>query len=648
MTSSETASRSTDWISWFDSRESAELINKSNQEKLFETFAASVSKSNCVYSILKHHETIYLHKVNFGSTTIGLFHHLVSVGGTLYDSNSTSYGFIQGVGKHAASFVTPDFDILTNVKSQTTIRIPTLSNLLGSKSADEIKTFTVSTRSSYRPRNFIPVPPFLMSPIQESIVSSNGDDIQALLSCINEVNKFDDLHKDDDNYDKAKTQCKDIIAWLYLVVNENENIEALPVLTCNNERVVSSLQNISSACLEQKDDTPQVSNILTQVEQSLKRPFEVLAASSSSTSDFMEKLTQLQSQSNEKSAKNFKKIPSKYQNMILVASSVSEVTCQEYDAEGAKFFKCSNCVNAQVMLNSILESENIECSVSSAMTATLQYGSFLWKDSLSPSGFAACVLSSEDSIFRSDTLHDRMILDYATKFEMSEASISKLTKTQVLFPSDIEELIHRLRGIQALASFFFKPNGFLSQGLKKVANFVADNKQMMKTRIYLDAKFIPNFLCAIDERIYQWLKECSVKSSVVDTNIAFIDFTPLISDVTFNRFIYHLPPSIARITSDVDSNTNKSKKQRNSSAPIRVINNTIKQEWKLRHNETWNTVFRNKSTEGPMLSKMCRPCLKYHVKGVCYEDCANKRSHCTLTENDAEQTSNYINSLRGE
>ena len=52
----------------------------------------------------------------------------------------------------------------------------------------------------------------------------------------------------------------------------------------------------------------------------------------------MEKLTQLQSQSNEKSSKTFKKIPAKYQQMILVAASSSEVTEVDYDADALEFF----------------------------------------------------------------------------------------------------------------------------------------------------------------------------------------------------------------------------------------------------------------------------------------------------------------------
>ena len=36
------------WLSWFDSRISADVINKSNQEALFTTFNSSVGEDQCI------------------------------------------------------------------------------------------------------------------------------------------------------------------------------------------------------------------------------------------------------------------------------------------------------------------------------------------------------------------------------------------------------------------------------------------------------------------------------------------------------------------------------------------------------------------------------------------------------------------------
>ena len=147
--------------------------------------------------------------------------------------------------------------------------------------------------------------------------------------------------------------------------------------------------------------------------------------------------------------KPFKNIPTKYQNIILVASSVGDITEVDYNAETVELFKCPNNINSQVMLNSQFKSEGIERSVSSAVTATLLYGRFLWKNPLSPSGLAASMISSKYH-FCTDTLHEGMVLDYPKNFDMSASSLSKLTKTQVVFPVDTEELLHRLQGLHVL------------------------------------------------------------------------------------------------------------------------------------------------------------------------------------------------------
>ena len=63
-------------------------------------------------------------------------------------------------------------------------------------------------------------------------------------------------------------------------------------------------------------------------------------------------------------------------------------------------------------------------------------------------------------------------------------------------------------------------------------------------------------------------------------------------------------------------------------------------------NENWNQVFQSKSKEGPKLSCGTYPCLKWHVKGVCYTDCAFKRSNVKLGGEDESKTTEFIKKLR--
>jgi hypothetical protein len=514
------------WQDWFNSRGSGKIINKSNQEKLFSTFNLTISKLDCIKAIIQHEETVFLYKVNFGTNKVNMFHHLMSVGGTIYNTSPKDYGFIEGIGKSTSLTMTPDIEILCDTPAiMAPVPIPSTTQLLSVTNQEQLQDLTESATVTYKARNFIPVPPFLLNSVNNAISNSNGQAEEVILNCIKSIKDFDMNHAADVEYvDKARSKCKDILFWLYLVTQNSPAILATPSMGCSNEAMASQVSKISEKHLNTTSNTIEIS-IATQVESSLKRPFEVLAASSSSTSEFMEKLTQLQSSNNDKSTKSFRKVPSKYQNMILVASSTGEVTELEYSAEVTEFFKCSNTLNAQVMLNSQFETANIECSASSAVTKKLMYGSFIWRNALSPSGFAASVLTSE-GIFLTDTLHEGMVLDYATKFDMSSASLNKLTKTQVLYPSDAEETIQQVKGIHKLAQFFFKKGGYMSQGLKKLSNFCIDNKMLLCKMIYMDSQFTAKLICAINERIYLWLQQCSSNDCVLDTDTSLMDFSP--------------------------------------------------------------------------------------------------------------------------
>ena len=149
-----------------------------------------------------------------------------------------------------------------------------------------------------------------------------------------------------------------------------------------------------------------------------------------------------------------------------------------------------------------------------------------------------------------------------------------------------------------------------------------------------------------------WLRECSVHQSVTDTDLSLINFASLLQDVQLNRFIYILSPTIAALVSDTKEpkvGTKPSREGEKFREGAELVKNTQRvEEWKLRRGESWTTVFRNKTIEGPLLQAKCHPCLKYHVRGSCYADCRNKASHCQLRGEDKNKVNQFIKSLRGE
>lgn len=634
------------WIDWFNSRDSADTINKTHQTELFEAFGSDDTTEKSIEEMIQHEETAFLFKTNFGAANVNIFHHLKKVGGTIYYPH-TSYGFLQGVGQHTTWPMTPDVELLGKAPEGAAVPVPTPTALNALTSLEGVTALTNSATITYKPRNFIPIPPFLLTTVQETISGQNGQANHVLLNSAKAISAFDNDHNDNDEYvDKARTKCKDFLFWLYLVNIDSASIDATPVIACSNEMMAKKFQELVTKTLSNTTNAASNVAMSNAMGDTLKRPFEVLATSASTTADFVEKLTQLQKQSNDKTTKSFKKIPTKYQNMILIATSTGEATNVDYDQAAVEFFKTTNVLHAQVLLNSEMEGAKIDCTISPAMATTLSHGGFLWSNPLTPSGFAASNIISE-GIFRTDTLYEGMVLDYSTKHDMTAASLAKLTKTQVMFPNNIETTIERIQAIKTLSIYFFGLRSFLSQGLTQLINKCLDNKQLLRTKLYMDDQFIAKLIYAIDDRIYQWLKQCSTADAVTDTDLELVDFSSLFRDILLSRFDIKLPPNISKVKNpkqdDKDSTIKKPKAN-----PVMVRNGSIVREWKLRNDEKWDTVFRSKSHTGPMLSIGSKPCLKYQVKGFCFDDCTLLPSHTKLNEADAKLTSDFIKELRGE
>ena len=92
----------------------------------------------------------------------------------------------------------------------------------------------------------------------------------------------------------------------------------------------------------------------------------------------------------------------------------------------------------------------------------------------------------------------------------------------------------------------------------------------------------------------------------------------------------------------------KNQNQINNESRERTVNNEMVEEWKMRSGENYDTLFKDKVKQGPILSMGCKGCHKYHNKGWCFPDCNNKESHRKLSEKDSKQFGSYCKQCRGE
>ena len=165
---------------------------------------------------------------------------------------------------------------------------------------------------------------------------------------------------------------------------------------------------------------------------------------------------------------------------------------------------------------------------------------------------------------------------------------------------------------------------------------------------HLDDEFITKFLYCIDDRINEWLHECMRAKTVEETSLDLINFSSIITDIQLNKFVIFLPNSIKRLSkrpmeNQRNENEREDKRVRQNN---QIKNDNLSKDWALKQGESWNKIFKGKIKEGPMLECGTYPCLKYQVKGICYDDCSFRASHINLKGQDASKTDTFIKNLR--
>ena len=632
------------WLEYLDAAKSSDIINKSKQEELFKTFAANQSAKIIEQRATIYDETIFLAKLALGGK-LNIFHHFRTGGGTIYDE-TTACGFIIGIKKTSLTIATPDRDILFKKpegRREDDPKVPIPSEILAVTTTEEIDNLTASDTASYRARPFIPLPPFLARPVNQIISRSQGDIKLILLEVIRAIKEFDTTHDQDAEFtEKAAVKCVPLLNWLYLAMKNDGPIPKIDFEVCENDTITDILKKITKDNLGSRKET-----------MSISEPLEKIAASNLMTQNAVTSMlkTQESSSSSDKSSRSFAKIAPSYKKMILIAGTSGEAIPERISNEGMQFFSQSNEKNALVFLNAHLEERNIRVSVPAAVATLLLHGSFLWTNHCTPSGLAMSLLVFE-TIDRYDILQEALVIDLNTRFEMTPSTVDKLTKTHICLPTSTEEFLEKLKALNVITILFWSEVERLPQALTSLSNWCTDNRSLLEARASSDKQFLAKMSVSIDERIYLWLKSCHKARDGTDTNDTLIDFSSLQSQLEVNSFNFNLPTTIKTVKRKEDntSQDKDGKRQKiDDSAPAqRMINQSMNQNWKLRPNERYETVFAHKIKEGPRLSHGGPGCHKFHNKGVCYDDCPHKGSHRILDGNDKKVFDEFCKKCRGE
>ena len=180
-------SHPTNWKNWFKTRESSKMIDASSKKKLFDTFDASIEKSECIQKILKYDEVVFLYKQNMGSNKVNIFHHMRSVGGLIHQPEE-EFGAIEGISENTIGFITPSIDELIAIPLEEPEAVPKMEDYMKVTRVSDIPNLTARDNSiSYNPRNSVPIPPFLLDAVEKTLEFNKGDAAELFIRVIEDI-----------------------------------------------------------------------------------------------------------------------------------------------------------------------------------------------------------------------------------------------------------------------------------------------------------------------------------------------------------------------------------------------------------------------------------------------------------------------------
>ena len=129
--------------------------------------------------------------------------------------------------------------------------------------------------------------------LNKSIIKYDGDDKKVLIVAIWLMKDFD-AHIDgieDNTIESTSNTCTDILHWLYLA--SKGKIDSIPTIAYSVRQVRKYFNLLQQPIGFNGNKNLQTNPSNNNISVNLQKPLEIIAASSSSTQDFLSKLTQI-------------------------------------------------------------------------------------------------------------------------------------------------------------------------------------------------------------------------------------------------------------------------------------------------------------------------------------------------------------------
>ena len=196
-------------------------------------FNHSASIEELATQVEKCQDMAHLSKLALNSA-LNLFHHFSQVRDTVHSTAKTS-AFILGVNCMFASTASPDTDLLSVKAPPDAMKVVKREDIMECTMIKEIDNLSNSNTQSICPRNSIPVPPFLVRPLNTS--THHEEPKKVSLDRVTAIKDFDTKHQDNNEcVEKSAIACRPLLHWLCTAATKvkNEEISCIQIQPCTN------------------------------------------------------------------------------------------------------------------------------------------------------------------------------------------------------------------------------------------------------------------------------------------------------------------------------------------------------------------------------------------------------------------------------
>ena len=226
-----------------------------------------------------------------------------------------------------------------------------------------------------------------------------------------------------------------------------------------------------------------------------------------------------------------------------------------------------------------------------------------------------------------------------------------LVKQGIICPNSIDLLVHQLQNIWGASCFFFGNNSILARRIMPTIESITENVLTFEHSQIRDTQFASKLCYAVDTRIFRWLQQCLRKNDRESVDDSLIDFKPMFASVLTDSFYQELPLAISELPSSNNADTenvNNRKRKRvlDDQEERRVTNPKTNPDWMLKENESYSELVSSKHVDKRPILNGKRMCPRYHMKGYCFTNCANKNSHIPSKDVDKNTAKAFFEFVR--